>query len=156
VATASRAARATAGEVSEGRLASSATASWSARSRMTAIAAILSASGESPEPRTIAARASSIAFLILEFVSLAIAASRAGRALASCDLKTACAASRRLPGSRSSRVSAPIAASIVRRNRVLIRTVSRSAGISPASRRPVTASSRRSDGSLMKTFLSAP
>ena len=75
----------------------------------------------------IAARASSITFLTRASVSLAKAPSRAGSAVASRDLNTACAAARRRFGSGASRVRLPIAASTERRRRLLRRTVLRPA-----------------------------
>ena len=68
-------------------------ASWSPRSRITAMAAILSVSLDFPSVSTMAACASLIAFLTRGSFSAASALSRAASALASRDLKTACAAS---------------------------------------------------------------
>ena len=85
---------------SAGRLPSSPRASWSLRSRMTPTASTLSTSFEDGWVRMIAARASSITFLTRASVSLASAPSRAGSAVASRDLNTACAAARRRFGIR--------------------------------------------------------
>ena len=74
-------------------------------------------------------------------------------ALASLDLSTACAASRRLPGSGAISVRPPSAASTIRRNRLLSRTGARSAGGAPAAGWPVAASINRSGCSRMKTRL---
>ena len=79
--------------------------------------------------------------------------SSAGSAFASLDLSTACAASRRLPGSGAISVNPPSAASTIRRRRLLRRTGARSAGGLPAMGSPVAASISWSDRSRMKTRL---
>ncbi len=103
--------------------------------------------------RTIAARASIIVSLISGTVSRSIALVSAGSALASRDLKTACAASMRRAGSATISVSDPIAALMMPRRRLLIRTLSVSAGGSPVTGWPVAASNSLSALSRMKTFL---
>ena len=79
--------------------------------------------------------------------------SSAGRAFASLERSTACAASRRLPGSGAISVKLPSVASTIRRRRLLRRTGARSAGALPATGSPVAASLRRSGGSPMKIRL---
>jgi hypothetical protein len=79
--------------------------------------------------------------------------SSAGSALASLDLNTARAASRRLAGSGAISVKLPSTAWTIPRRRLLSRTGARSAGALPATGCPVAASISRSDGSLMKTRL---
>ena len=79
--------------------------------------------------------------------------SSAGRAFASLERSTACAASRRLPGSGAISVKLPSVASTIRRRRLLRRTGARSAGGLPVTGSPVAASLRRSGGSPMKIRL---
>ena len=80
--------------------------------------------------------------------SLAMAVSSAGSALASRDLNTACAASSARRGRWTISVRPPSAASIAPRSRLLMRTVSRSAGAAPA-----TGSSGRGVGQLVGVVL---
>src|SRR5262249_15878048 len=83
-----------------------------------------------------------------------MACSSAGSAFASLDLSTACAASKRFPGSGAINVKPPSAASTIRRRRLLRRTGARAEGALPATGSPVAASIRRARGaSRMKTRL---
>ena len=94
-----------------------------------------------------AARASSQRALDARVGLLADAPPRASAsALASLDLKTASAASKRLAGSGESSVRPPSAASMARRTRLLTRTGLRPAGSAPATGLPVAASSRAPAG----------
>jgi len=96
-----------------------------------------------------AALASVSARLTRESCSLASAVSSVGNAFAARDLNTACAASYRVPGSPASSVRPPSAASIAPRSRLLTRTLSRSAGASPAIAPPVAAFVSLPDSSLI-------
>ena len=129
----------TAGEVSAGRLERSASASWSPRWRAMSTAASFSSSLPLSPARMTAALASVSARLTRGSCSLASAVSSVGSAFAARDLNTACAASNRVPGSLASSVRPPSAASIAPRSRLLMRTLSRSAGASPAIASPVAA-----------------
>ena len=102
----------------------------------------------------ITARASVSAFFTRGSVSFSRALSIFAKALASRDLKTAWAASRRRLGSFAINVSEPSAASSKPRTRLFSRTVSISEG-GVATGSPVAASVSLSDGSLMKTFLAS-
>ena len=95
---ASAAARATSRRLLAGSPVSSASASWSPRALMMAMASSLSASVASGLNSRIAARASVKACLTPLSVSFSSAASSAGSMASSCDLNTACAASIALGG----------------------------------------------------------
>ncbi len=137
---ASCAVRLTASGVPSGRLDSNASASWSPRWRMTPTASIFSASLASGLNRITAACASISARRMVGLVSFLIAASSVSSTLASLDLNTARAASRRRAGSGDKSVRPPSAASIARRTRLLTRTGVRSSGTAAAGF-PVAASS---------------
>ena len=125
-------------------------ASWSPRSRITAIAAILSSALGSAEVRTIAARASVRAFLTraicLLLERLVDSGQRAGVARLEHGLRCVEAPA----GSFAIRVSEPSAASSMPRRRLLRRMFPASAG-GDATGWPVAASVSLSDLSLMKT-----